>query len=465
MKFCKRMLAFGLVFPVLLMSGCVSVPAPASEGMGAAEGTWTMGYGGAEILLPAGSAGPQYIAGYQNGAEITGVLDMPGVNAVWMDTDGRGILMLSVDCVALASDTVGRIREALAEFSSQTGCIFVSVTATHTHAGLDTLGLWGPKGVDGKNDSYMENLILASVQAAETAYANRTAGKLYYSTAKTYMMEFDSRDPYVFDPNIYQLRFAPADTAKSGIRLLTFGAHAEALRGDNTLLSRDYPGVMCDLLREKTGDDAVFFPGAVGGLIMTRDHCTGLFEAEENLIRTGELMAQTVLEADPAAETEVAPALSYARLEFDVPLDNPLFMAYGALGILGNELHDGESATGYVVRSEVAAVSLGDVTVLQIPCEIFPELVTGEGLGAGDPEPLFSIASSLGREKVIVTGLSNDELGYVVPPSDFLLNEKLPYIERVEGLSEDHYEETNSVGPQAAPLLAEAVRDVLEMLK
>jgi len=465
LKFCKRAFAFGMLLPVILMSGCIAVPAPASETMSDTSGTWTMGYGGTEIALPDSSAGPLYIAGYQNGAEITGILDIPRVNAVWMDTDGQGILLLSVDCVALASDTVSRIREELADFCARTGCVFVSVTATHTHAGIDTLGLWGPPGVDGKNDTYMENLILASVQAAESAYENRTAGKLYYSAIRTSMLEHDSREPYVFDPNIYQLRFAPADTAKSGIRLLTFGAHAESLRGDNTLLSRDFPGVMCDRLKEKTGDDAVFFPGAVGGLIMTREFCIGEFNAQENLERTGERMMRTVLDADPSAETEVEPVLSYARLEFDVPLDNPLFMAYGALGIFGNKLLDGESATGYVVRSEVAAVALGDVTVLQIPCEIFPELVTGEGLGAGDPEPLFSIAAALGREKVIVTGLTNDELGYVVPPSDFLLNEKMPYIERVQGLSEDHYEETNSVGPMAAPLLAEAVRNVLEMLK
>ena len=454
-----------MLLPVILMSGCIAVPAPASETMSDTSGTWTMGYGGTEIALPDSSAGPLYIAGYQNGAEITGILDIPRVNAVWMDTDGQGILLLSVDCVALSSDTVSRIREELADFSARTGCVFVSVTATHTHAGIDTLGLWGPKGVDGKNAAYMENLILAAVQAAESAYENRTAGKLYYSAIRTSMLEHDSREPYVFDPNIYQQRFAPADTAKSGIRLLTFGAHAESLRGANTMLSRDFPGVMCDRLKEKTGDDAVFFPGAVGGLIMTREFCIGEFNAQENLERTGERMMRTVLDADPSAETEVEPVLSYARLEFDVPLDNPLFMAYGALGIFGNKLLDGESATGYVVRSEVAAIALGDVTVLQIPCEIFPELVTGEGLGAGDPEPLFSIAAALGREKVIVTGLTNDELGYVVPPSDFLLNEKMPYIERVQGLPEDHYEETNSVGPLAAPLLAEAVRNVLEMLK
>jgi hypothetical protein len=375
------------------------------------------------------------------------------------------VLLISVDCVALASDTVESIREALAEFCARSGCVFVSVTATHTHAGIDTLGLWGPAGVDGKNGSYMENLIFAAVQAAESAYGDRSTGRLYYGAAETYMLEYDSRDPYVFDPNIYQLRFSSDDETKNGIRLLTFGAHAESLRGDNTLLSRDYPGVLCDILTERTGDDALFFPGAVGGLIMTRDLCTGVFDAEENLLRTGELLAQTVLEMKADAETEVVPVLSAARVQFDVPLDNPLFMAYGALGILGNKLLDGESATGYAVRSQVAAIALGDVTVLQIPCEIFPELVTDEGLGAGDPEPLFSIAAALGREKVIVMGLTGDELGYVVPPSDFLLNEKMPYIERVKGLPEDHYEETNSVGPLAAPLLAEAVRNVLEMLK
>ena len=476
MKLYNRAAAM-LLLPLLLITGCMSVPAPEVESStisaveSAPEDTvplqpvWTLGYGSVEIPLPDASAGPLYIAGYQNGAEITGTLDLPRVNAVWLEADGQKILLFSVDCVALASDTVAKIRETLSDFRAETGCSFIGVTATHTHAGIDTLGLWGPAGVEGKNASYMENLILSAKEAADIAYESRTEGKLYYSATETNMMEHDSRDPYVFDPNIYQLRFSPADEAKSGIRLLTFGAHAESLRGDNTLLSRDFPGVMCDLIKAETGDDAVFFPGAVGGLIMTRVFCIGEFDAKENLERTGLRMARTVLEADPAAETEVAPTLSYARMEFDVPLDNPLFMAYGALGILGNQLLDGSGASGYDVRSEVAAIALGDVTIVQIPCEIFPELVTGEGLQEGDPEPLFAIAESLGREKVIVMGLSNDELGYVVPPSDFLLNEKAPYVERVKGGGEDHYEETNSVGPLAAPLLAETVRSVLELLK
>ena len=467
LKFCKRLTAAAaLLLALCLLAGCAAeVAAPETSVVKSAEGTWTMGYGSEKILLPAGSAGPLYIAGFDNGVTISGVRDDPRASAVWMDTDGQGVLLISVDCIALASETMNAIREKLAGFCAETGCVSVNVTATHTHAGIDTLGLWGPEGVDGKNASYMENLILAAVQAAESAYADRCAGTLYYSTAATHMLEYDSRDPYVFDPHLYQLRFAPDDSAQNGIRLLTFGAHAEALRDDNTLLSRDYPGVLCDSVKAQSGDDALFLPGALGGQIVTRDLCTGLFDAEENLVRTGELLAQAVMEIEPAAETEVAPVLSAARVEFDAPLDNTLYMYYKLLGVLESELHDGESATGYTVRSELSALSLGDVTMLLLPGEIFPELVTGEGLEGVDPESLSSIAASFGREKLIVAGLSNDELGYIVPPSDFVLNDTLPYIETVDDASEDHYEETNSIGPDAAAVIAGAVRDALELLK
>ena len=41
---------------------------------------------------------------------------------------------------------------------------------------------------------------------------------------------------------------------------------------------------------------------------------------------------------------------------------------------------------------------------------------------------------------MLIAGLANDEIGYIVPPSDFLLNEELPYLERtMDYKCEDHY--------------------------
>ena len=102
------------------------------------------------------------------------------------------------------------------------------------------------------------------------------------------------------------------------------------------------------------------------------------------------------------------------------------------------------------------------MTFALIPGEIFPELVSGRGLKAEDPESLESIAGRYGVEKLVVVGLCNDELGYIVPNSTFKLNDELPYIEPVEdGSGENHYEETNSVGIRTAEKIAEAFEKAL----
>ena len=55
-----------------------------------------------------------------------------------------------------ASGTVRAIRAGIGDLP---GCAAVNVYATHTHAGPDTLVLWGPVGADGKNAAYMEALV------------------------------------------------------------------------------------------------------------------------------------------------------------------------------------------------------------------------------------------------------------------------------------------------------------------
>ena len=103
-----------------------------------------------------------------------------------------------------------------------------------------------------------------------------------------------------------------------------------------------------------------------------------------------------------------------------------------------------------------------------MPGEIFPELVWGgeygdanpdgkqDPNGATNPAPLAEIAAAHGYDQLLVVGLANDELGYIVSPSDFLLNEDAPYLlDTNDYKGENHYEETNSVGPQTAPIIAD----------
>lgn len=60
-------------------------------------------------------------------------------------------------------------------------------------------------------------------------------------------------------------------------------------------------------------------------------------------------------------------------------------------------------------------------------------------------------------ERRWLLSLGNDELGYIIPPYNFELSTDLPWFDEADG---DHYEETNSLGPQMAPLLDAKVQEL-----
>ena len=429
---------------------------------------WHVGFARRQIALPENSPEPLYISGYNSAWEITGVLDLCEARAVWLDAGAGGVLLIGVDCIVLDSGTVDAIRSASGDIP---GCIAINVYATHTHAGPDTLGLWGPVGVDGKNSGYMENLITAAAEAGREAASNAHQGRLFFGYTVTEDMFRDSRFPIVYDPNLYQLRFE-AEDGSAGTRIYVYGTHAESLRGDNTLVSRDFPGRLCDGMTALTGDNTMFCSGPAGGLIMTKAFVgdTGR-QAVQNLDITAQKLIEYAKSITPEDERELKPLLRFGRTTFTVPLDNPAFALYKLLGILHNKAVKADSATRHGVETELAVLKLGDLAVALIPGEIFPELVLGGEAGqmnprGVNPRPLVQIAQEYGIDQMIAVGLCNDELGYIVPPSDFLVNKDAPYIERIEdALGEDHYEETNSVSPACAQCIADALEAVLKSLQ
>lgn len=462
---------------VLLLTGCTAAQPEIirTEADPVENAEWKMGFGDA-VVSHDGLEGPFYIAGYDMGREFTDIIDEMRASAVWMDIGGEGILLIGVDCVGLGRDRIENIRTALSPFCLETGCASVNVYSTHSHAGIDTLGLWGELAKDGKNEAFMDRLTEACVTAANLAYADRKAGKLTYGYTPT-DMQYDSREPIVFDENLYQLRFLP-DDGTAGIRMISYAAHAESLRGDNTALSRDFPGVMSDLLLEDTGDRMIYMPGAIGGLIMTDqiNRPGGSFDAPYALRETGERMYAFL--RDITDERDVEPSLAIVKVPVEIPMDNTVYLYYRFLGILGNETAESdESETGYNLVTELSLLKLGDIYIAMIPGELFPELVTGEYLPmegarkpvnptAENPTPLAEIAEQYGIGNLLILGLCNDEIGYIVPPNDFIVHEETPYLTPVDHIDgENHYEETNSVGIHAAERIAEAFRRAAEMMQ
>ena len=99
-----------------------------------------------------------YIAGYGENKPAKGVLDPPHTHAVWVDDiSGKGgVVLVSIDNVGMLNKDVNRLRARLHDFAMLTGCRSINIVSTHSHAGIDTMGIWGPLPLSGKDPKYME---------------------------------------------------------------------------------------------------------------------------------------------------------------------------------------------------------------------------------------------------------------------------------------------------------------------
>ena len=435
------------------------------------EKAWHVGFGMAEFVPE--DYDPEtdtfqntyYIAGYNNGLPVTGIMDPQCVRAAYISDGETNIVAAAVDCVGLTTVSIENIRERIAPLVEEYDLDFVHIAATHTHAGIDTMGLWGPVAVDGKDDAFMEILYDAAAEAIAAACADAKEGSLYFGSAYTGGIQRDSRLPNVYDKYIYRLRFEPCDGSE-GLQIISYDAHPESLRSENTLVSADYPYYMGKKLKEKTGDEYVFFAGAVGGLIMTyvlTDPATGReYESlQDNCVATGEFLADTIL--NNMTEREIEPSLEHTTTEIDLDVNNKLFLAMAFLGVLENQPVDGGGDYGLALRSRVSLMRLGGedgMSVIMVPGELFPELAHGGSYSyqvnpdGKNPTPMKEYVDG----EFIVWGLCDDEVGYIVPPEDYLLNEKMPYLENArDSHDRRHYEETNCVGINAAQTICDAV--------
>ena len=111
--------------------------------------------------------------------------------------------------------------------------------------------------------------------------------------------------------------------------------------------------------------------------------------------------------------------------------------------------------------------------MLLLPGELFPELAYGGYLSAEDssldaspeinPTPLCEIAED---DKLLIFGLANGEIGYILAPNDYFLHPTLPFIEQAKDKTgRNHYPETNSLGPETAYKIADTFKEMIKKVK
>lgn len=433
---------------------------------------WTVGFA-KEVLTPDDITEEKYyIAGYNTNNPAQSVLDDMYAKAVYLDDNsGRGgVVICAIDCVGISRADINDIRKLVIESDKIPNLKSINICATHTHSAIDTQGLWGKNFLsDGKNEEFMNELKTRTANAIIAAYEGRKDGNLYFGTAETEGLLTDTRTPIDYDATITRIRFAPAD-GSDDTYIVNFACHTECLGARTTVVSADFPAYMEKEIVEQTGGaNVVFINGAIGGLITCEklDDVLRNFELGLEYVKEfGKDVGEVVMSINN--ETALEPAINVKTQAIEIKCDNTALLLVRVFGILNNDISKDKDKNISII-TEVSYMELGNkqIGVYMIPGELSPELESGNYLSAEESangtEVDYTSLSEMSRCKHnFVIGLCNDEIGYIIPENDFLLHEWLPYFNNTDDENgRRHYEDTNSLGPQAAGTILEAMENLI----
>ncbi len=426
-----------------------------------------------------------WIAGFGTNRPAQGMHDEPNVRALALRNNGVTVVIVSLDSVGIFYNDFIDMRKMV---NSTMDIDHILFSSTHCHETPDTMKIWSYwkriRGADipvfGYAEHYMDLIKERTKEAVEEAVVGLQDCDLH--TAKVEIMPEgfvdDSRKPIVIDNSMYLMRFTKPFTDETIATFVNWGNHPETLGGSNPLITSDFPhwireglekGVPAPNGVEGFGGMCIYVQGMVGGL-MTQLHTTvphrdgkqkfeeASWEKVESLGYNLAIVAATALRDEELAWKTEKPIVQLAAETFPLPIGG----AYKYAMMLGI-IHPGYKWGGYS-WSEMNVLRVGETLMLTVPGEIYPEIVEGGveykagndfGLQAPVEAPRLRDFMEEKAKMGLVVGLANDQIGYIVPKSQW--DDQAPFV--YDGAQ---YGEENSPGPETAPTIH---RQAVKLLK
>jgi hypothetical protein len=430
-----------------------------------------------------------YLAGFGHNRVATGVHDDLYARCLALGIPTQTLVICSADLVGLFYEDVLTIRREFQQAQQKMAApSFLIVASTHTHAGPDTLGLYGPSplqtGIDEKYLGWVDQQIATTAAAAVRAMQPALFELGRDDHPLLGLLQDVERPPVVKDPFLFVMRLVARSTGQTIATVVNWSDHAEVLNRKNTQITADYPHWVRNYLEQQLGGIALFFSGTIGKVSPLGDQVM-LFDAESGKIaedgtwRKAELLGTQIgrlaERALRSAEQVSLDSVSIQNKIIFVPMQNSHFRAAEAAGVFSgrkpfytNGRLDPEKeqrdlpgagrvdyATGRDIQTEVDYIQLRSggaprAEIVTIPGEAYPELVNG-GIarypGSDYPEAPFerTLRGQLKTKYQFVFGLGNDEIGYLIPKVEW--DEQAPWLMNA---AKPWYGEINSVGPDAA---------------
>lgn len=429
----------------------------------------------------ADAAHPVYLAGFSQNRRATALHDDLWAVATVIDDGYTRIGLVALDAIGLFHDDVIAIRQRLGAAAPD----YTMVCTTHNHSTPDLMGLWGPHPLrSGIDERYRAQVIATAVRVLTAAAAGLAPAEVAFHeiVVPPDGLVTDTRKPIVYDADLRVMHFRSPGGGPTLGSVVTWGNHPETPWAKNTEITADFCGVLRSALEHGVGRDGrelasglggihCFVNGAVGGLMTTsprvtvRDPLDGRALTAASHDKSRAVGWQLALQILPRLHDRTVPATTHAPLAvqartLELPVDNALFLLAPVLGVL-----DRGHARWRHLRTEAAVLRFGDASIACVPGEIYPELVNGgiERAPGGDfdvePVEVPVIRALLPGRVKFVFGLANDEIGYIIPRSEW--DQRPPYL---YGSPKPVYGEINSLGPETAPRLHAAYRELSQAL-
>lgn len=419
----------------------------------ASNAVWSLGYGSASLQTGDELDGKHYVGGslsFPKSKAATAIYDDQRVRVIAInDGSGRGTLIFAViDGFGISSTDVRGIRKELADFAKANNIVGINISVLHQHSCVDTFGMNGDlvkmiftnpalnrinntfgtdyKLLNGQNASFMKHLYDVTVDSVKEAVNSMTTGKMYYSEIEAGEYIRDKREPMVFDSKIHRFRFVP-DNGTKETWLCNMAIHAVGNGAAGTAITGDYPYYIEQEVN-KAGANFIQIQGAELAISSKHDSLN-LPEGTprlESLKIYGTALGKLIVESNEA-ETEVAPLLNYRMKEYYVPVTNQILEFAGRLGALTNTVVTTDDDNHVLeVATELGYLEIGTkLAVAIIPGELEPAIAYGGYLDAdhswtGTDFDYPSLQDIVGTDKeLLVFGLMNDQIGYILEDNDY----------------------------------------------
>jgi len=476
-------------------------------------------------ITPDVHAGKVYMAGFGSNRVATGIHDNLYARCLAIGVGHKTLVVCAADLIGLFHQDVLKVRSKVEARLPEVTQVIVASTHDHEGPDTMGLWGSGPLK-SGVNLEYLNSVDDRIADTAVHAVRNMQEARMSLARSHSPLLNLlqnDGRPPYVKDPYLFAMRLASMATGKTIATLINWSDHPETLGSGNTLITADYPHWLCQYVEEHEGGTAVFVNGSIGGLLSTLGNQVSLLDPETGQAAKDGTWEKAKLAGNTVGEMTVrtlrlegrrvsVDSMAIRKAVIDIPLSNRLFRLDEGMGVLGSSrplythgkldpttaekpvsflaqlvgsYADGNPAaaawvekqlgglktvkysTGRDMRSEVDYVQFLDknrvvAEIATVPGEIYPELVNG-GItrypGADFPDAPFEpvLRPHLKSRYQFVLGLANDEIGYIIPKAEW--DNTPPWL-----LGRPHrwYGEINSVGPDAAEVVANALVKLIE---